>query len=592
MYKPQKTEAEQQDFFQRSYERFRQAEKAVGARDFYYRIGQTVVCLRFAGEPLIPLLTPALEHLRMADKQNADLTICIWETDSTGVQMISPPCTVDCFTDRGDIWGFNSKRFKVAFHWVEDSVNFMDLEAGIGIFWVQKAEKLPFWVHASPLRTLFHWWMEMNGCQLLHAAAVGTDNGAVLVTGKGGVGKSTTALSCLQAGLYYLADDYLIARVDPEPVVYSLYSTAKLDADHVENFPSLAVHVSNIEKMDREKAVMFLNTPMRRQIAAQMPLRAVLTPVIVHRPDAKIVPAAKRSIQGAMSFTTMSQLPNVGRYTQDFIGRLIDAVPHYTLEIGNDFSSIPAAVSHLIDQVKKGDPPQFATATADEDLREKPLISVIIPVYNGERFIQEAIDNVLSQNYPALEIIFVNDGSDDRTEEIINRLPLDIRYFKQDNAGPAAARNRGIRDASGDYIAFLDVDDLWPENNLHTLLEEMLQQPELEIVRGYGQLMEFDEQTKSYHCVGNPLESFPHYIGAGLYRKAVFEKVGLFDPTMRFGEDADWYLRAGEMGINIKRLEETRLFVRRHGRNMTEGKNMVELNSLKIFKKFIDRKRA
>jgi hypothetical protein len=592
MYKPPKTEAEQQDFFQKSYDRFLQAKEATGEIDLYYRIGDTTVCLKFAGDNLIPLLTPALDHLRLPDAATADLTLCIWDSESTGVTMIPPPCTIDCFTDRGDIWGFNSKRFKTAFHWVEDSVNLMDLKKKVGIFWVQKAGSLPFWVHASPLRTLFHWWMEKNGCQLLHAAAIGTDKGAVLVTGKGGVGKSTTALSCLQAGLSYLADDYVIAGLDPEPVVYSLYSTAKLNADHVENFPDLSAHVSNSEKMDREKAVMFLSNAMREQITTQMPLRAILTPSIVNRPDSGIGPVARREIHGAMSFTTMSQLPYVGRYTYDYIGRLIDALPHYTLEIGSDFTRIPVMVADLLKQAENQTLPFFEDDFDDKNSVEKPLISVIIPVYNGERFIQEAIDNVLSQNYPALEIIMVNDGSDDETDEIINRLLIDVRYFHQKNEGPAAARNRGIRDASGDYIAFLDVDDLWPENNLHTLMEEMHRRPEMDVVRGHAQLMEYDQEAGNFNFIGNPSESYPHYIGAGLYRKSVFEKVGLFDPTLRFGEDSDWYIRAAEMGINIKRLDETRLFVRRHGQNMTAGKNMVELNALKVFKKFLDRKRA
>src|SRR5208283_1060318 len=126
-----------------------------------------------------------------------------------------------------------------AFHWIECSVNLMDLEKKTGIYWVQTAKTLPYWVIASPLRTLFHWWMENNGCQLMHAAAVGTENGAVLITGKGGVGKSTAALSCLQAGFFYIADDYVITKLELIPTVVSLYSTAKLNADHVANFLDL-----------------------------------------------------------------------------------------------------------------------------------------------------------------------------------------------------------------------------------------------------------------------------------------------------------------------------------------------------------------
>ena len=113
------------------------------------------------------------------------------------------------------------------------AVNVMNMDTNTAIWWVQNTETLPFWVYASPLRTLLHWWMEKNGKQLIHAAAVGTEDGALLITGASGVGKSTTALSCLRRGFYYLADDYLIVGLDPVPMVYTLYSTAKLNAEQI-----------------------------------------------------------------------------------------------------------------------------------------------------------------------------------------------------------------------------------------------------------------------------------------------------------------------------------------------------------------------
>ena len=281
MDKPQKTEAEQVEFFQICYERFQKAKDAAGESSHFYRIGGTTVRLLFAGDHMVPFLTPALEHLRIPETGTADVTLCIWDSDSTATKMVPPPFTWDCFTDRGDIWGFSSRRIKTAFHWIECSLNLMDLETSTGIYWVETADTLPFWVHASPLRTLFHWWMEKNGRQLLHAAAVGTEQGAVLITGKGGVGKSTTALSCLQSGLYYLADDYVITRLEPEPLVYSLYSTAKLNADHVVNFPDLTGFVKNPDKLDQEKAVMFLYPHLKEQILSEMPLKAILTPRVM-----------------------------------------------------------------------------------------------------------------------------------------------------------------------------------------------------------------------------------------------------------------------------------------------------------------------
>jgi len=591
MYKPRKSEAEQQAFFDKSYEKFLEAKSATCEINYYYRIADTTVCLKFAGDRLIPYLAPAIDHLRINDVSRPDFTICIWDSDSTKVAMVPPPCSKDCFTDRGDIWGFNSCRIKAAFHWIECSVNLMDLENKIGIYWVQTAKSLPYWVMASPLRTLFHWWMEHNRCQLLHAAAVATEKGAVLITGKGGVGKSTAALSCLQAGLFYVADDYVITKLKPVPSVVSLYSTAKLNADHVSSFPNLSEFIKNTEKLDQEKAVIFLNPELNKHLISEMPLKAILTPQIAEQDHTTIKPISRWEIQRAMSFTTMSQLPYVGRHTHDYISNLASSLPHYILEVGRDFSGIPKTISNFLSCIE--DYP-VSKDTKPWNLRhkeERPLVSVIVPVFNGENFIKNAVENILSQQYPALEIIIVNDGSTDGTEAIINQISVDIRYFTQSNSGPAAARNKGIRDASGELIAFLDVDDLWPENNLNIMVDEMLRNPDMEVIRGYAQLMEINNASGCYEYVRNPKESFPDYIGAAIYRKSAFDKVGLFDTMLRFGEDSDWFRRAREIKLNMKRLEETSLYVRRHGGNMTEGRNMLELNVMKVFKKSLERRR-
>jgi Glycosyl transferase family 2 len=589
---PQKTETEQLAFFQACYQRFETARERAGESSHFYRIGGTIVRLLFAGTQMVPYLTPALEHLRMPESDTPDVTLCIWDSDSTNTKMVPPPFKWDCFTDRGDIWGFNSRRIKTAFHWIECSLNLLDLETCTGIYWVDRADTLPYWVHASPLRTLFHWWMENKGCQLLHAAAVGTRQGAVLITGKGGIGKSTTALSCLQSDLYYLADDYVIARVEPEPLVYSLYSTAKLNADHVANFPDLKRFVTNPDKLDQEKAVMFLYPHLNGKIAREMPLKAILTPRVMNQDETGTSAVSRWTIERALSFTTMSQLPCVGRHTHDFVTKLSAALPSYALELGQNLKKIPTAISDFLATMPAHRPfhdpaPLFADISG-----KRPLVSVIIPVFNGGGFITEAVDNVLAQNYPALEIIVVDDGSTDGTGKTVGRLPADIRYFRQENGGPASARNRGIRDASGEFLVFLDVDDLWPENNLIILVDKMLREPDMQVITGYAQLMQKNTMTGEYDLGGNPMDSFKHYIGAAIYRKTVFSKVGLFDQSLRFGEDSDWFTRAAELKVNMKRVEEITLYVRRHGRNMTRGKDLVELGALRVYKKSLDRVRS
>jgi len=194
MEKPERTEQEQIRFYEDFLQRSEMAIAKSGEEICCYEIAETVICFRFAGQALIPWLTPAMEHLQVAPETQPDLVIHVFDTLSTGVEAPPPPCEWADFTDRGDIWGFNSRRIKTAFHWSEYSVNVMDLEKNRGVYWVKDPGAFPYWVLSSPFRSMIQWWMEKNGGQLLHAAAVGTNEGAVLITGKGGSGKSTTAV--------------------------------------------------------------------------------------------------------------------------------------------------------------------------------------------------------------------------------------------------------------------------------------------------------------------------------------------------------------------------------------------------------------
>src|SRR5262249_40264247 len=158
-------------------------------------------------------------------------------------------------------------------------------------------------------------------------------------------------------------------------------------------------------------------------------------------------------------------------------------------------------------------------------------------------------------------------------------------------AGPAAARNRGIREATGEMLAFLDVDDEWPAGNLRHMSTALLTTAGFDVVIGHGQLMREDADGRG-GFVGSPCGSFRWYISAALFRREAFTKVGLFDETLRFGEDSDWFKRAAEASLTVERLPNVSLLIRRHAGNMTRGKSIVELNGLRVFKKALDRRRG
>jgi glycosyltransferase involved in cell wall biosynthesis len=220
----------------------------------------------------------------------------------------------------------------------------------------------------------------------------------------------------------------------------------------------------------------------------------------------------------------------------------------------------------------------------------KSLVSVIIPVFNGDRFLREAVESVLAQKHSPLEIIVVDDGSTDGTAEVARSLPETVRYLHQTNQGPAAARNRGIECAQGDLIAFADADDLWPEAKLELQLPYLINDPAIEIVLGRIQpvlLSRIGEPEAEEF--GEP--AFSVNLGSAIMRKSVFERVGLFDQTMRYSEDVDWFMRVREAGAAIKTIDAVTLFYRQHEENMTRGKSASELNVLKALKRSLDRRR-
>lgn len=221
------------------------------------------------------------------------------------------------------------------------------------------------------------------------------------------------------------------------------------------------------------------------------------------------------------------------------------------------------------------------------------LVSVIIPVFNGASFLARAVENVQAQDYAPIEIIVVDDGSTDNTAEIAAGYSGVVNYIYQPNAGPSAARNCGIKLAQGTMIAFLDVDDLWSQNKLKKQTAYLQASPTTEIVQGLIQRVRLIESGPPDKSHFEPLSAPYNYIniGSALYRKSVFDKVGLFDETLRDNEDTDWYIRAWENGISKVVLKAVTLFYHQHNTNMSHDQALVNYGLTKLIKKHLDRLR-
>jgi glycosyltransferase involved in cell wall biosynthesis len=182
-----------------------------------------------------------------------------------------------------------------------------------------------------------------------------------------------------------------------------------------------------------------------------------------------------------------------------------------------------------------------------------PKVSVVIPSYNSARFVGEAIESVLAQTYVDLEIIVVDDGSTDDTHDVVARFTDPrVRYVYQDNRERSAARNTGIRAAQGEYVAFLDADDLWRAEKLARQVGLLDAHPEVGLVYCGALLMEndrvFDEETCSYRgwvlrpllLVGNIVAGS---LSSAMVRRGCFDRAGLFDETFSACEDWDMWVR-------------------------------------------------
>lgn len=225
-------------------------------------------------------------------------------------------------------------------------------------------------------------------------------------------------------------------------------------------------------------------------------------------------------------------------------------------------------------------------------MKNNPLISIILPVYNGEAYLAEAIESVLNQKYKPIEIIVVDDGSTDKSAEIVKRYS-ELKYFFQTNKGTASARNLGIQKANSSFLAFLDQDDLWVEKKLELQVKAFMRNPETDIVYGYVKQflsLDIDESLKQkIFCPSLPM---PGYLpSAMLIKKEAFLRVGLFDSAWQIGEWANWYVRSSELKLNILMLPDLIALRRLHSSN----KGVIQRQSLneyiRILKTSLDRRR-
>jgi glycosyltransferase involved in cell wall biosynthesis len=226
---------------------------------------------------------------------------------------------------------------------------------------------------------------------------------------------------------------------------------------------------------------------------------------------------------------------------------------------------------------------------------DAPLVSVIIPVHNGDRYLAEAIDSVLEQRYRPLEVIVVDDGSTDHSGEIARSYGPPVAVHRRPQGGTAAARNTGLQLADGAYLAHLDADDLWTEGRLARQIEAFREHPDADIVSGrLRQFFSPDIDEHSRARIGNQTNEMPgHHLGAMLVARRAQDIVGPFDHGWKIGQDMDWYLRAVvEIGLEMVMLPELVLLRRLHDSNKGITHREFAAQRMEILRASLERRRA
>jgi glycosyltransferase involved in cell wall biosynthesis len=221
-------------------------------------------------------------------------------------------------------------------------------------------------------------------------------------------------------------------------------------------------------------------------------------------------------------------------------------------------------------------------------------VSVLIPAFNAERYLGEAIESALAQTHTPFELIVVDDGSSDGTAEAALAFGKAVRYSRQEHQGVGAARNRCVELARGDHLAFLDADDRWDPRKLECQLAAMWSDSRPDIVLSrVRQFVSPDLPAVEAARIRCPPTSQPGYLpGAMLASREVFERVGLFRTDVHFGEFMDWMARSRDLGLRQLMLDDIMLWRRLHDANLSVRRRDRRGDFAHVLKASLDRRRT
>lgn len=314
-----------------------------------YRLGTIPFRLVAPAEPGRSWIGRALLPAEEGSPDETDgYAIRIWDGISAEMSPPTRPWGPMAHEPLGLVEGFCDETVRCAFDIHTSSLIVHHGGRNAGYVWYPDIEELPAWAQASPFRIALSWLANSHGLQIVHAAAVALDGRAALIAGAGGSGKSTTALACALAGMSYLGDDYCL--VDPTSRrVHLLYRSAKLLRRSVAMLPGVEPWLVNVDRIGREKGVMFLDSS-QLPILPSAEIAAILLPKVTGSATTEVRKASSRDALHAILPSTVGGLMGGTAATPSLLMRLAGSAPVYHLDLGTDIGAVVDAVASVLEQ--------------------------------------------------------------------------------------------------------------------------------------------------------------------------------------------------------------------------------------------------
>jgi len=223
-----------------------------------------------------------------------------------------------------------------------------DLVANRAIVCIRNRHKLPNYFLAAPFFEVFKLWSKKVDLHILHAGCIANNKHAILIVGKGGVGKSTTSIQSLIGGLNYLSDDYILVKFGDKPMAYSLFCSGKLHTNHLKNFPTISKLAITKNKEIYDKPLLFLNEVYQDQILLKSPIKAIVAPQLNDKEESFFEFLSSFETLKALAPSTIIQLRLGTNSDLKIMADFTKSTACYTLYLGKNLNGITPIVSKLL----------------------------------------------------------------------------------------------------------------------------------------------------------------------------------------------------------------------------------------------------